>query len=974
MSICAPQGGGQCGELLRAFDWAGTSLGAIDGWSPSLRTSVEIVLNSPIAMVLMWGPDHVMVYNDRYAAIDGARHPTALGQAIPASRPEAGGWDHAVLAAYLGGEVPAHVATRIGLQRAGTSTTAWFDVFYTPVRDKAVAQGILCSVLDDSKKRSHGALARAIDGSHCSATEERLRIAQEAGRIGSFEWFPASGKMVVSPTFRRIWGLSDEQEVTAELLVSLVDEQDRHTVGPAQLGRSDNPLAYAEYRIRRPDNDQVRWIARQGEVVSADGPSAARYVGVTFDITERKHTEHALRASQDRLAAVFGQAAVGLSEIDLNGRFRRVNGALCGMLGRSSEELLELSIEQIIHSDDLLDNRALFQRLVETGDAITVEKRYLKPDNSYVWVSSSMSRLVDERGQPTGVIAVKIDMTERRRAEAALRELNETLEQHVAQALAQRDEAEDTLRQAQKMDAVGQLTGGVAHDFNNVLQIVSGNLQLMLQHMARQGAQRRSGDAAALKRIDTSISAVERGAKLSSQLLAFARRQPLQPVVTDLGRLVDKIDSLLRRALGENIDIKTSISPQLWNTLIDPGQIENVILNLAINARHAMRGEGKLTIELGNTVLDGYAVRNLADLPAGQYVMLAVTDTGCGMSDLVAQRAFEPFFTTKPEGEGTGLGLSMAYGFVKQSHGHIKIDSAPGQGTSIKIYLPRSLQAESEELAAAHGPVVGGSETILVVEDDADLRATVVDTLSALGYHVVKAEDGQSALAILRSGVPVDVLFTDVVMPGPVRSPDLARQAKQILPEIAVLYTSGYPRDEIVHGGRLDPGVELLSKPYRREELARKLRHLLANHKQVQQSRQFMDGEHGAALSGVPTNKYNGKLNVLVVEDNPDAKEIVCELIAMLGHEVSGASDAEQAWKLMSEQNFDVLFTDVSLPGMNGIELAKKVLNQKPDTRIIFSTGMESIEKIGFEAKFLRKPYDLLRLKSVLMGEEEARG
>jgi CheY-like chemotaxis protein len=444
-------------------------------------------------------------------------------------------------------------------------------------------------------------------------------------------------------------------------------------------------------------------------------------------------------------------------------------------------------------------------------------------------------------------------------------------------------------------------------------------------------------------------------------------------VVADLGRLVRNMDELLRRALGETIDVSTVVGGGLWNTQVDPGQIENVILNLAINARDAMNGAGKLTIELGNAMLDEQYVQNLSDVPAGPYVMLSVTDTGGGMPDAVLQRAFEPFYTTKPEGEGTGLGLSMAYGFVKQSRGHIRIYSEVGQGTSVKIYLPRSLSTEAHDTAAPIGPVVGGDETILVVEDDVGVRSTVVDLLGALGYRVLKAEDGESALAVLAGGEAIDMVFTDVVMPGPVRSTDMAARAQQLQPDIAILFTSGYPQNAIVHGGRLDAGVELLSKPYRREDLARKLRHVLALRAQRIEARQAAPPkvdlnltESQAAVNageGTPTS-----LKILVVEDNLDSQQMVCELVGMLGHTVSGVSDGEQAWQLIGEQDFDILFTDISLPGMSGIALAKKVVSVKPATRIIFSTGYgkESFDDIGFAASFLRKPYDLMELKAAL--------
>ncbi|WGG51853.1 PAS domain-containing sensor histidine kinase [Rugamonas sp. DEMB1] len=641
-----------------------------------------------------------------------------------------------------------------------------------------------------------------------AAAEERLRMAQQAGGVGSFEWFPDSGKLLVSATYRRLWGLADEQEVTAELLLGLVDERDRGQVGQYKLERVDNPLEYAEYRVRRADDGALRWLARQGEVLPGATPGSRRYVGVCFDVTERKQMEQALRASEDRLAAIFGQAAVGMAELDLDGNYRRVNEALCRMLGRGAEQLLALNMDDLIHPDERAGNRVLLARLVERGEPFTLEKRYRRPDQSWVWISSSISRLDDEQGRPLALIAVKTDISERRRIEQAWRELSGTLELRVAREVAERNKAEELLRQAQKMEAVGQLTGGVAHDFNNVLQIIYGNLQLLQQ----DGADPRSA-----QRLETAIGAVERGAKLSSQLLAFARRQPLRPQVVDLGRLAVDMEGLLRRALGEAVALEWRLAPGLWNTLVDPGQMESVILNLAINARDAMGGSGRLRVRLANVELDASFVGQLPELPPGQYVRLTVSDTGCGMSAEVMRRAFEPFFTTKPLGEGSGLGLSMAYGFVKQSHGHIKLDSRPGRGSRVRIYLPRSEQAAPRLAAAAAEPVAGGSETVLVVEDDAALRATVVDMLVALGYRVLQAGSGDQAWLLLQAGARVELLFTDVVMPGALRSPELARLARSVLPDIAVLFTSGYPQGGIVHGGRLDAGLELLSKPYRRE-------------------------------------------------------------------------------------------------------------------------------------------------------------
>ena len=386
--------------------------------------------------------------------------------------------------------------------------------------------------------------------------------------------------------------------------------------------------------------------------------------------------------------------------------------------------------------------------------------------------------------------------------------------------ISERVAMEGQLRQSQKMEAIGQLTGGVAHDFNNLLQVIGGNLQLLERDIPR--------DERAQRRLQNACEAVARGSKLAGQLLAFARRQSLEPRAINLGRLIRGMDDILRRALGEAIEIETVISGGLWNTYVDPSQVETALLNLAVNARDAMSGRGKLTIEAGNARLDDrYAATHL-DVQPGQYVMVAVTDTGAGMPPDVVERVFEPFFTTKPEGQGTGLGLSMVHGFVKQSGGHIKVYSEVGEGTTIRLYLPRSRMKEEEPVDVATGAAVGGSEVILLVEDDADVRATTAELLVELGYRVLKARDADAAMVIFDSGASVDLLFTDVVLPGELAARDLARMAQQRLPGLPVLFTSGYTDNAIVHGGRLDDGVELLPKPYTREELARKLRKVLA--------------------------------------------------------------------------------------------------------------------------------------------------
>jgi signal transduction histidine kinase len=413
--------------------------------------------------------------------------------------------------------------------------------------------------------------------------------------------------------------------------------------------------------------------------------------------------------------------------------------------------------------------------------------------------------------------AAERELRQRGEVEEELRLLNERLEVRVAEAVSEREAVFAALQQAQKMETIGKLTGGVAHDFNNLLQVISGNLQLLARDVQGQEKPER--------RVANALAGVQRGSKLASQLLSFGRRQPLEPRVLNVGRFLGGMEDMLRRALGEAIGIEVITSGGLWNCQADPTQLENAILNLAINARDAMEGTGKLTIEAANASLDDDYTHRLDDVPAGQYVMLAVTDTGSGISPELIEQVFEPFFSTKPEGHGSGLGLSMVYGFVKQSGGHVKIYSEIGQGTTVKLYLPRVRKRE-EVLVASHEtvPMRGGTETILVAEDDPDVQATVVELLTELGYTVLRANDAQSALSVIESGVAIDLLFTDVVMPGALKSPELARLARARLPELAVLFTSGYTENAIVHDGRLDAGVDLLSKPYSREQLAKKIR------------------------------------------------------------------------------------------------------------------------------------------------------
>jgi signal transduction histidine kinase/CHASE3 domain sensor protein/DNA-binding response OmpR family regulator len=545
-----------------------------------------------------------------------------------------------------------------------------------------------------------------------------------------------------------------------------------------------------------------------------------------------------------------------------------------------------------------------------------------------------------------------------------------------------RVQAEAMAAQSQRMEAIGHLTGGIAHDFNNLLQIVRSNLDLAMPLL--------SDHAAAKQRIENALAGAGRGAQLTRQLLAFARRQPLEPRVINLSRVISDMGDLLRRTLGDRIEVETVAGGGLWNTRTDPTQIENALLNLAINARDAMPEGGKLTIELANAALDDdYSARH-AEVSPGQYVLLAVTDTGHGMPPEVMARAFEPFFSTKGEGRGSGLGLAQVYGFVHQSGGHIKIYSEVGRGTTVKIYLPRSLLAQEEVRREATRSVVGGSETILVVEDNADVRRGAVDLIAGLGYRVIEAATVEGALDALAAGERIDLLFTDVVMPGPLRTTALAARARELQPHIGVLFTSGYTENAIIHNRELDPKLHFIGKPYGREELARRLRSALpersavagprsADERQPSTGRAVAGSGPGPTISiseperlapsdATPARAPGSPLRILVVEDDPLVRMTTLDMLAELGHDAVTASSGSEALRLLKAgPRCDLLLTDLGLPDIDGKELARRCRALQPDLRVVLATGYSTApEDAGDPVARLGKPFTIDDLAGVI--------
>ena len=536
---------------------------------------------------------------------------------------------------------------------------------------------------------------------------------------------------------------------------------------------------------------------------------------------------------------------IGIIDWDVRAGTVRLSPNALAMYGLESFDGRYDSWIATVYREDVIRLRNVIAEAFEAkAREFELDFRIIRPsDNEMRWLLARRLAFYDEAGKPYRVVGVSVDVTDRKRELVELRNFTEALEAAVKTRTYEleartreleaeneaRRKAEELLRQAQKMEAVGQLTGGIAHDFNNLLTIMQGGLEMI-------GRQAPSLDASpAASRIvrgkDMALEAVRRATRLTERLLAFARRQPLEPKAIDVNQLAGGVCELLRRMVGENIALETVLAGGLWITQADVNQLENAILNLVLNARDAMPNGGKVTIETGNAHLDDAYVRKLAEpVKAGQYVMISVSDTGAGMDATTLERAFEPFFTTKGIGKGTGLGLSQVYGFVRQSSGHVAIYSEVGEGTTVKIYLPR-YHGEEEVVEESRGSANDrkslGAETILVVEDDEALRLYTVETLGDLGYSVVAAANAAAALEIIGRGPEIDLLFTDIVMPGGMNGRQLADEAIRQKPKLKVLFTTGYTANAIVHHGRLDPDVELISKPFTYESLGRKIRTIL---------------------------------------------------------------------------------------------------------------------------------------------------
>ena len=590
-------------------------------------------------------------------------------------------------------------------------------------------------------------------------------------------------------------------------------------LGEQRAGEGSLKPFALEARYRRYDG-QWRWLRSESQPRWGPGGEHIGFIGVAHDITASKEAERALTdvnetlerriedrtrqlaASEALIQTFFNHSsechAVIVEEIDGCFRYAEVNPATLRLYRKTREEVIGQTIEAVLGAERATEIGAQLAASLHAG----APHRYERTHGDKV-IEAVVTPAPQEPGAARRVIVSAHDVTERRRLE-------------------------QQLHQSQKMDAVGQLTGGVAHDFNNLLTLVMGGLDIIGRQMTNLP------DPLALTRIergrDMAMQGVKRAVALTTRLLAFSRQLPLTPQAVDANKLVSEVCELLRRTLGETIVLETALGSGLWPTYADANQLENALLNLGLNARDAMPDGGKLIIETANAILDKAYISSLSEpLEPGDFVLIAVTDTGAGMDKNTQERAFDPFFTTKEVGKGTGLGLSQVYGFTRQSAGHVKIYSEIGEGTTVKIYLPRSV-SDTEKVVTDEWNKVApwtGKETILVVEDDDGLRSYASEILKELGYSVLSASNGAAALALLSKGDHVDLLLTDVVMPGGLNGRQLANAAVAQRPGLRALYMTGYTRNAIVHHGRLDTGIDVIGKPFSFEELAAKVRHRL---------------------------------------------------------------------------------------------------------------------------------------------------
>jgi len=640
--------------------------------------------------------------------------------------------------------------------------------------------------------RSAGTLFTFADTSERARVDAMLHDMQATAKVGAWEYWPDNDQLIWTDEVYRIHDLPPGGTLDLKQLFAYYDAADQAATNKAWQETIKTGEGFESEMHLTTAKGRSLWVHLIANAERSNGRTV-RMHGIFQDVTERRTAERQLRETRDFFSQTLDAMPIMVTYVNTDGVVTYCNW--------QTEQWWERPREQIIgrRLADLLDGDAYAHLQPHVTAVLTGEPQSFTYFTETAGVRNDWQvHCVPERtaaGQVRGFFSLAHDLSEIKRLEARL-------------------------VHAQKMEAVGQLTGGIAHDFNNLLGVVIGNLQLLERTLSENPAQ--------LRKVNTAMRAALRGADLTRRLLAFARRQILEPEIVDLNRHLKGWDELLHRTLGESIEVHIMRAQDLWLTRVDPGQIESAILNLAINARDAMPQGGQLTIETSNRQVDAAFCVEHPELQPGDYTCIAVTDTGVGIEPQLLKNVFEPYFTTKEPGKGSGLGLSMVHGFAKQSGGAATIASKVGVGTTIRILLPRSVEAASAyEETGVHRMAPGGDETILMVEDDIDLRETSAANLTQLGYRVLQAGNAEQALQILSESSSVDLLFTDIMMPGGMLGPSLAQRAREMQPDLNVLFTTGYANSGVLASGATVSHSDVLPKPFRTEDLALRIRHLL---------------------------------------------------------------------------------------------------------------------------------------------------
>jgi PAS domain S-box-containing protein len=710
----------------------------------------------------------------------------------------------------------AHVS--VPLRRNGRYTGS---LYVTHNKPRAWAADEI-TLIEDVAARIWDAAERGRAETRLRDSEERLRLVMESTRLGMWEYDAATGKSLRSARHDEIFGYpAPVEEWSYARFATHIQEPDRTRVESGFRAALEQGKDWdVECRMTRLDGSQG-WLKIGARPQYGPDGKIARLLGTVADITERKQ---AVETGVENAAKfeMFAQTLPSMVWTSLpDGSIDWFNARVPEYCGKSEAEMKPNGWAPV-HPDDVEGAINAWRESLTTGKAYDAEYRVLRYDGEFRWHITRAVPIRGADGANSLWIGSSADIQDQKNAEQALAALNATLEQQVQERTAELLAAEATLRQSQKMEAVGQLTGGLAHDFNNLLTGISGSLELLSMRLSE-------GKLAELDRyLHIAQAAAKRAASLTHRLLAFSRRQTLDSRPTDINQLVHGMDDLLRGTITPAVTLTLAPAADAWVVLVDTNQLENALLNLCINARDAMPDGGQLTIATQNHLLDESEAKAL-ELPQGAYVSLSVADTGSGMPPDVIARAFDPFFTTKPIGEGTGLGLSMVYGFVRQSGGQARIDSAPGQGTRVSLYLPRydGTEKSAEPPVARQEAGRGDGETVLVVDDEPAVRMLIHEVLLDLGYNVLEAENGASGLHILSSCCRVDLLVTDVGLPGGMNGRQLADAALVTRPELKILFITGYAENAVIGQGNLQPGMHILTKPFSLDALSRRIKDIL---------------------------------------------------------------------------------------------------------------------------------------------------